>query len=142
MPPHFIFCRTPPWGGVVGQKKRERRTIMKGMKTGGRKRGTPNKPKDKPLLGSLEHISVEYFVRTEQEVDGKVVCESAFDRDFAKLTEDEKINVQLRILEFHTPKRKAVEHDITADINVRTIEDKLRSLCAGNLDEADEEDED
>ena len=113
---------------------------MKGKKTGGRVAGTPNKPKDKPLLGALAKISTEYFIREEKKVGGKTVCESQFDRDFAQLTEEEKVNVQLRILEFHTPKRKAVEHDISADISVRTIEDKLRSLCVDC--EAEDEDED
>lgn len=108
---------------------------MKGMKTGGRVAGVPNKPKDNPLLGNLQTISAEYFGRQEKKVGGKTVRESQFDRDLAELTPDERVNVQLRILEFHTPKRKAVEHDITADISVRTIEDKLRSLCVDGEDE-------
>lgn len=112
---------------------------MKGMKTGGRKKGTPNK--ENPLKGFIRAHSLAYFEPKEQKYKGKTCMMSDFDRDIADLAPDDRVNAELRLLEFHTPKMKAVDVDMSARVNVRTIEDKLSALCGENTEE-DEEDED
>lgn len=111
---------------------------MKGMKTGGRKKGTPNK--DNSLKKLLRNHSESYYEPKETEFEGRKCTMSDFDKDIAELTPDERVNAELRLLEFHTAKMKAVDVDMSAKVKVRTIEDKLFALC-GN-DAADYEDGD
>ena len=109
---------------------------MKGMKTGGRQKGTPNK--DNPLKGFLRTHSLAYFEPREG-TDGTL--KSDFDRDIAALDPEARVNAELRLLEYHTPRMKAIDMDMTAHLNVRTIEDKLRALCDADTDD-DEDEED
>ncbi len=53
------------------------------------------------------------------------------------LSPNDRVNAELRLLEFHTPKMKAVEVDMEMRSTVVTIEDRLRELCGET-----EEDED
>lgn len=62
---------------------------------------------------------------------------SDFEADMIALSPNERINAELRLLEFHTPKMKAVEVDMDVHGSVVTIEDRLRELCG-----EDEEDDD
>lgn len=111
---------------------------MKGMKTGGRKKGTPNK--ENPLKGFIRAHSLSYFEPKETKYDGQATIMSDFELDMAELTPNDRVNAELRLLEFHTPKMKAVDVDMSARVNVRTIEDKLSVLCAGDTDDDDEDD--
>ncbi len=113
---------------------------MKGMKTGGRKKGTPNK--ENPLKGFIRAHSLAYFEPKEQKIDGRKCVMSDFDLDIAELAPDDRVNAELRLLEFHTPKMKAVDVDLSAKVQVRTIEDKLSALCGGTIDEDDEDNDD
>ena len=107
---------------------------MKGMKTGGRKKGTPNK--ENPLKGFIRAHSMAYFEPTQTiEGDGNSRPMSQFEIDMAQLTPDDRVNAELRLLEFHTPKMKAIDMDMTANVNVLTIEDKLRTLCGEDEDD-------
>ncbi len=134
---------------------------MKGMKTGGRQKGTPNK--DNPLKGYLRTHSEEYFKPKPQvdsdgspknlvryNKDGEVVLKvplvdsegnpyvmSDFDVDMLKMDPDERVNAELRLLEFHTPKMKSVDVDMAVQER-KTIEDRLIELSQDD----DEEDED
>ena len=113
---------------------------MKGMKTGGRKKGTPNK--ENPLKGFIRTHSLSYFEPKKMKLDDKkCVMMSEFEYDMSRLAPDDRVNAELRLLEFHTPKMKAVDVDMNANVNVRTIEDKLRVLCGEEDDEDDEEDD-
>ena len=94
---------------------------MKGMKTGGRVKGTPNK--DNPLKGFIRVHSVKYF--TEIVEDGL----TQFEIDQMSLTADNRVNAELRLLEFHQAKLKAVDANINTHNVSLTIEDKLRELC-------------
>lgn len=130
------------------------------MKTGGRQKGTPNK--DNPLKGYLRTHSEEYFKPKPQvdsdgspkklvryNKDGEVVLKvslvdsegnpyvmSDFDVDMLKMDPDERVNAELRLLEFHTPKMKSVDVDMAVQER-KTIEDRLIELS-----QDDEEDED
>lgn len=112
---------------------------MKGMKTGGRKKGTPNK--ENPLKGFIRAHSLSYFEPKDVKFNGKMELMSDFELDMAELAPDDRVNAELRLLEFHTPKMKAVDVDMSAKVNVRTIEDKLSALCGGDADEDDDEDD-
>ena len=143
---------------------------MKGKKTGGRQKGTPNK--DNPLIGYLRAHSLAYFEpraqtdpitggtreiqrqRLVQDEEGNVykvidlipltdhssglpLNISDFEADMIALSPNERVNAELRILEFHTPKMKAVEIDMELRGTVATIEDTLRNLC-GETDDDDD----
>lgn len=127
--------------------------MAKGKKTGGRQKGTPNK--ENPLKGYLREHSLSYFEPKPQtnpdgtprkiniySKDGNIVDSiiladskgkpsllSDFDVDMLQMESGERVSAQLRLLEFHTPKMKAVEVDLDAAVNVRTIEDLLSDLC-------------
>lgn len=68
---------------------------------------------------------------------GNPVTMSDFEADMIALTPNERVNAELRLLEFHTPKLKAVDVDMDVHGSVVTIEDRLRELCG-----EDEEDDD
>ncbi len=110
---------------------------MKGMKTGGRKKGTPNK--ENPLKGFIRAHSLDYFQPKETECDGKKCMMSQFELDMTGLDPESRVNAELRLLEFHTPKMKAVDVDMSARVNVRTIEDKLSVLCGNDTDDDDDD---
>lgn len=112
---------------------------MKGMKTGGRKKGTRNK--ENPLKGFIRAHSLDYFQPKETEYGGTKCMMSDFELDMAELAPDDRVNAELRLLEFHTPKMKAVDVDMSARVNVRTIEDKLSVLCGNDTDDDDDEDD-
>lgn len=127
--------------------------MAKGYKTGGRSKGTPNK--ENPLKGYLRTHSLSYFepkpqtntdgtprrlAFTDKEgliidtitlsnPDGTPRIMSDFDVDMLTLQPGERVNAELRLLEFHTPKMKAVEVDMDMHASVITIEDRLRQLC-------------
>lgn len=134
--------------------------MAKGKKTGGRQKGTPNK--ENPLKGYLRAHSLAYFEPKPQtepdgtprkldvrDKDGTIIYTvsladtngrpremSDFDVDMLLLDAPDRVNAELRMLEFHTPKMKAVEVDMDVHGSVITIEDRLRDLC-GETDEDD-----
>lgn len=144
---------------------------MKGKKTGGRQKGTPNK--ENPLKGYLRAHSLAYFEpraqtdpitggtreiqrqRLVQDEEGNVykvidlipltdhasglpLNISDFEADMIALSPGDRVNAELRLLEFHTPKMKSVDVDLEARVSSITIEDRLRQLCG----ETDDEDDD
>lgn len=130
------------------------------MKTGGRQKGTPNK--DNPLKGYLRTHSEEYFKPKPQvdsdgkpkvvmfyskdgeitnkiplvDSEGNPYIMSDFDVDMLKMDPNERVNAELRLLEFHTPKMKSVDVDMAVQES-KTIEDRLIELS-----QDDDEDED
>ena len=135
--------------------------MAKGKKTGGRTKGTPNK--ENPLKGYLRAHSLAYFEpKPQTDVDGNprkidftdkdgiildtVVLKNAdgsprgmsdFDVDMITMDANERVSAELRLLEFHTPKMKAVEVDMDMRASVVTIEDRLRELCGETDDDED-----
>lgn len=61
---------------------------------------------------------------------------SDFEADMIALSPNERVNAELRLLEFHTPKMKSVDVDLTQSATI-TIEDRLKELC-GETDEEDD----
>ena len=90
-------------------------------------KGTPNK--DNPLKGYIRAHSVKYF--TEPLEDGL----TQFEIDQRGLAPDDRVNAELRLLEFHQAKLKAVDANINTHNVSLTIEDKLRELCEEEEDE-------
>lgn len=62
---------------------------------------------------------------------------SDFEADMIALCPNERVSAELRLLEFHTPKMKAVEVDMDVHGTAITIEDRLRDLCGETDDEDD-----
>lgn len=125
---------------------------MKGKKTGGRQKGTPNK--DNPLKAILKQHSTQYFTPRPQtdsnghpkklityDADGKEIAVviladsqgkpmvmSDFEVDMLGLKGVERVNAELRLLEFHTPKMKAVDVDMNVSAGNLSIEARLKEL--------------
>ena len=62
-------------------------------------------------------------------VSGEPLTISDFEADMIAMSPAERLNAELRLLEFHTPKMKAVEVDLDANVRTNTIEDLLSELC-------------
>lgn len=141
--------------------------MAKGKKTGGRQKGTPNKENPlKGYLRTHSLAYFEPHVQTDpiarqiqrqrlvQDEEGNVnkvidlipltdhasglpLNISDFEVDMIALNPNERVNAELRLLEFHTPKTKAVEVDMDVHGSVVTIEDRLRELCGENEENDD-----
>ena len=104
-----------------------------------------------PITGGAREIQRQRLVQDEEgnvykvidlipltdNVSGLPLNISDFEADMIALSPNERVNAELRLLEFHTPKMKAVEVDMDVHGSVITIEDRLRELCG-----EDEEDDD
>lgn len=90
-------------------------------KTGGRQKGTPNK--DNPLKVILRAHSSDYFTKPLDKSGA-----TQFDLDCSSLTPDDRVSAELKLLEFHQPKLKAIDANITTDTVQLSIVDKLREL--------------
>ena len=138
--------------------------MAKGKKTGGRKKGTPNK--DNPLKGYLRAHSLNYFeAKPQVDADGNprkidftdkegAILETIFLRnpdgtprvmsdcevDMLTMDAKERVTAELRLLEFHQAKMKAVEVDMDSHARI-TIEDRLRQLCDGGIEEDEDNDD-
>lgn len=66
---------------------------------------------------------------------GKPLTISDFEADMIAMSPAERLNAELRLLEFHTPKMKAVEVDLEANVKTNTIEDLLTELCKEDEEE-------
>lgn len=134
---------------------------MKGKKTGGRQKGTPNK--DNPLKGYLRTHSEEYFKPKPQvgkngeplviefkNKDGDIVSKlpladsegnpfvmSDFDVDMLKMKPEDRVFAEVKLLEFHTPKMKSVDVDMAVQ-DRKTIEDRLLELSGEDEDDWDD----
>lgn len=62
-------------------------------------------------------------------VSGQPLTISDFEADMIAMSPAERLNAELRLMEFHTPKMKAVEVDLEANVKTSTIEDLLSELC-------------
>ncbi|MCH5225079.1 MAG: hypothetical protein J1D77_03730 [Muribaculaceae bacterium] len=125
---------------------------------GGRAPGTPNK--ENPLKGFLRAHSLEYFKPKSQteadgsprkihiyieggeaktlilaDAEGKPLIMSDFDVDMLQLKDVERVNAEIRLLEFHTPKMKSVDVDVDLHGSASlSIEDRLSQLLNPDTD--------
>lgn len=114
--------------------------MAQGRKTGGRQKGTPNKPN--PLKEQLRAQSTAYFEPSitidDEEIAaathmpvGSVV--SRFDLDMAMMDPKDRATIQEKLLRYHTPQMQSVsaEVSLSADITT-TIEERLARLAEDN----------
>ena len=96
---------------------------MKGKKTGGRTKGTPNKdtPQKKAIKAILRDHSLAYITPGD---DGL----SDLDKDLALMKASERAQIEVKLMEFHTPKMQSTSVDVNIPDAKVTIEDKLIKL--------------
>lgn len=106
-----------------------------------------------PITGGAREIQRKRLVQDEEgnvynvidliplidPATGKPIVMSDLEADMIALSPAERVNAELRLIEFHTPKTKAVEVDMDVHGSNITIEDRLRELC-GESDDDDEDD--
>jgi hypothetical protein len=106
---------------------------MKGRKTGGRQKGTPNK--DKPERRAIKQLlqlhSLAYITPGPDGV-------SDLERDLVEMEPAQRAAVEVKLLEFHTPKMQATSVDARIKEANVTIEDRLIMLCHTDGDEEEE----
>lgn len=92
---------------------------MKGMKTGGRKKGTPNK------LG---------FGLREKIINGieKYWDEGEFTELFKELTPMEKLNILTKLLNIALPKVQAVSLEMENEAKEQSLCERLKALAEGS----------
>lgn len=105
-----------------------------GKKTGGRKKGTPNK--ENPLKGYIRAHSMAYFEPRLQkdEETGEEILASDFEMDMALLAPDDRVAAELRLLKFHLPEMKAIDMDMAVSDAEKTIEDRLAELAGEDIE--------
>ena len=94
-----------------------------------------------PITGNAREIQRQRLVQDEEGNVYKVIDLipltdptgfplniSDFEADMIALSPNERVTAELRLLEFHTPKMKAVEVDMDMHTSAKTIEDRLHEL--------------
>lgn len=132
-------------------------TMAQGRKTGGRQKGTPNKPS--PLKEQLRAHSTAYFEPKPQtntdgtprtlefrdkegkvyskivlaDADGNPLVISDFDIDMMMMEPRDRAFIQEKLLRYHTPQMQSVSAEVSLSGNITTtIEERLRKLAADN----------
>lgn len=109
------------------------------------------RPQTDPITGNAREVQRQRLVQDEEGAVYKVIdlipltdlrsgeplTISDFEADMIAMDPDQRLNAELRLLEFHTPKMKAVEVDMDINGTVVTIEDRLRELCGEPEDPGD-----
>lgn len=112
---------------------------MKGKKTGGRVKGTPNKdtPQKKAIKAVLQQHSLAYITphevkdeegNTRLNPDGTPMTASDLELDLAEMKPIDRALVEVKLLEFHTPKMQSTSVDVNMQDGSLTIEEKLIKL--------------
>lgn len=114
--------------------------MAQGRKTGGRQKGTPNKPN--PLKEHLRAQSTAYFEPniTVDDVETATMLHAAigdkvsrFDLDMAMMEPKDRAAIQERLLRYHTPQMQSVSAEVSLSGEVTaTIEERLARLAAEN----------
>ena len=100
---------------------------MKGKKTGGRQKGTPNKVTTMSKA-VIQDIVSNYFL---SEKGSENEFGKAFIEDLGKLDAKERIDVMIKLNGFVIPKPQSVAIDINTE-KKKTIEDRLAELAEEN----------
>lgn len=128
-----------------------------GRKTGGRKKGTPNKPN--PLKEHLRAQSTAYFEPKPQknldgtprtiefrdkdgnlynsvtlsDQNGEPLIMSDFEIDMMMMEAKDRATIQEKLLRYHTPQMQSVSAEVSLQADVTTtIEERLKQLAAEN----------
>ena len=117
--------------------------MAQGRKTGGRQKGTPNKPN--PLKEQLRANSVAYFEPKPQvnpdgtprvidvDADGNPAVMSDFEIDTMQMEPKDRATIQEKLLRYHTPQMQSVSAEVSLNGNITTtIEQRLKDLAADN----------
>lgn len=131
--------------------------MAQGRKTGGRQKGTPNKPN--PLKEHLRAQSMSYFEPKPQtnidgsprtlefrdkdgklyntvtlsDPDGKPLVISDFEIDMMQMEAKDRAAIQEKLLRYHTPQMQSVSAEVSVQGDVTTtIEERLKQLAAEN----------
>lgn len=131
--------------------------MAQGRKTGGRQKGTPNKPN--PLKEHLRTQSLAYFAPRPQtnadgsprtlefrdkdgnlyntvtlsDPDGKPLIISDFEIDMMQMEAKDRAAIQEKLLRYHTPQMQSVSAEVSVSGDVTTtIEERLKQLAAEN----------
>lgn len=89
---------------------------MKGKKTGGRQKGTPNK-----TTSSMREIISAHWQRYQES--------GQFEEDLEALDPATRATIMERYAQYIAPKMKSVDMEVSNEVTV-TIEDRLAQLCA------------
>ena len=92
--------------------------MAQGIKTGGRKKGTPNRVSG-DMKAVLASFASDYYSSGE------------FLKDFFDLEPKDRLDIFTKILPYFTPKMQAVQADVNAT-TTKTIEDELIRLSQAN----------
>lgn len=127
-----------------------------GRKTGGRQKGTPNKPN--PLKDALRALSTSYFEAKPQtnpdglprtidlrdngtvyksiqltDADGSPLVISDFEIDMMLMEAKDRAYIHEKLLRYHTPQMQSVSAELSMQANITTtIEERLKNLAAEN----------
>ena len=131
--------------------------MAQGRKTGGRQKGTPNKPN--PLKEQLRAHSTAYFEPKPQtnmdgsprtiefrdkegvvyntvvlaDMDGNPLVISDFDIDMMMMEPKDRATIQEKLLRYHTPQMQSVSAEVSLNGDITTtIEQRLKDLAADN----------
>ena len=91
---------------------------------GGRAAGTPNK--EKPLKKFLREHSLSYF--TPDPGTGL----SQYDQDIAALDPKDRVDAELKLLNYHTPKMQSTTVDMAVVDEKQTLSQRLSKLAKEN----------
>ena len=102
---------------------------MKGKKTGGRGKGTPNKVTAK-MKDVIQDIVSEYM--SNEEIDKDNPYERHFAADLARLEPKDRLDAMIKLMAFVTPKPQSVALGLIGGEKKKTIEDTLKELSEEN----------
>jgi hypothetical protein len=113
--------------------------MAKGQKTGGRQKGTPNKPN--PLKDALRSLSTAYFEQNILVDDADLADKlnvnvgdyvSHFDADMAAMEPKDRAAIQEKLLRYHTPQMQSVSAELSVEAEITSIESQLAQLATDN----------
>jgi len=90
---------------------------------GGRTAGIPNK--DKPLKTFLREHSLSYFQPGNDGI-------SQYELDMAQLDPKDRIDAEIKLLNFHTPKMQSTTVDMAVTDEKQTLSQRLAKLANEN----------
>lgn len=93
---------------------------MKGKKTGGRTKGTPNK-------------ATAFSKAVIQDILTEYTDSGSFNKDMKKLEPKDRLDIIVKLMAFTTPKPQSIDMSVTAVKN-KTIEKTLKELSEENED--------